>query len=359
MPASAVPGRVFVPGAKGFEAIQTYRKAVGDEEAFTALRDYAIDRLRKAALRDDGTLDPAKVTSWRRSYADALRAFPDLDAKFADAAAASDTMATVARQRKTALDQVQRSVLGKFVGVDHPDDVRSAVGRIFGAQDSVKRMGQLRNAICGNPDAETGLRKAIVDHVTAKFVGNTEAGTSGVGTVKSDGFQTFVKQNRSALRMAGFSDDDLALMGRVAEDLRRANRSVASVKNPGGSNTAQDLMQVQKEDSGKTVLAKVIASLGAPGAGAGAGFAIGGGPGMAAGAVGAGLVAELRRQGLEKIDDLIADALLNPGRARALLAKANTPQQEEALMKTLARLYRHSAVPTVAVSAEAERRGGQ
>lgn len=352
MPASAVPARVFMPGPKGFEMIQTYRKAVGDEEAFIALRDYAIDRLRKTALRDDGTLDPAKVTSWRRGHADALRAFPNLDAKFVDAAAASDTMATVARQRKTALDQAQRSVLGKFVGVDHPDDVTNAVGRIFGAQDSVKRMGQLRSAIRGNADAETGLRKAVVDHITARFVGNTEGGTSGVGTVKSDGFQTFVKQNRTALRTAGFSDDELALMGRVAEDLQRANRSVASVKNPGGSNTAQDLMQVQKEDSGKTVLAKVIASLGAPGAGAGAGFAIGGGPGMAAGAVGAGLVVELRRQGLEKIDDLIADALLNPARARVLLAKANTPQQEEALMKTLARLYRQSAVPTVAVSTD-------
>ncbi|MDY8111126.1 hypothetical protein U0C82_18555 [Fulvimarina sp. 2208YS6-2-32] len=356
VPASAVPGRVFVPGARGFETIQTYRNAVGDDEAFTALRDFATDRLRQAALRDDGTLDPAKVTAWRRVHADALRAFPDLDAQFADAATASDAMATVARQRKTALDEAQRSVLGKFVGVDHPDDVTSTIGRIFGAQDTVKRMAQLRSAIQGDADAEAGLRKAIVDHITTRFVGNTEAGTSGVGTVKSDGFQTFVKQNRSALRTAGFSDDELTLMGRVAEDLQRANRSVASVKNPGGSNTAQDLMQVQKEDSGKTVLAKVIASMGAPGAGAGAGFAVGGGFGAAAGAVGAGVIAEMRRQGLEKVDDLIADALLNPGRARVLLSKAGTPKQEEGLMNVLARLYRQSAVPTVAVSTDPLRR---
>ena len=351
MPASAVAPRVFLPGPKGFETIQTYRNAVGDDEAFTSLRDYAVDRLRKTALREDDTLDPAKVASWRRGHADALRAFPDLDARFADAASASDTMATVGRQRKAALDQAQRSVLGKFVGVDHPDDVTRAVGQIFGAQDSMKRMAQLRGAIRGNADAEQGLRKAVVDHVTSKFVGNTEAGTSGVGTVKSDGFQTFVKKNRAALRTAGFSDDEVTLMGRVADDLQRANRSVASVKNPGGSNTAQDLTQVQKDDSGKTVLAKVVASLGAPGAGFGAGFAIGGGPGAAAGAIGAGVFAEMRRQGLEKIDDIIADALLNPGRARLLLAKAGTSKQEEALMKMLARLYRQSVVPTVAVSA--------
>lgn len=362
MPASAVPGRVFVPGPKGFETIQTYRNAVGDEEAFTALRDYAVDRLRKTALRDDGTLDPGKVTSWRRGHADALRAFPDLDAKFADAASASDTMANVARQRKTALDQTQRGVLGKFVGVDHPDDVTNAVGRIFGAQDSVKRMSQLRGAIRGNADAETGLRKAIVDHIAAKFVGNTEAGTSGIGTVKSDGFQNFVKQNRTALRTAGFSDDEMAIMGRVAEDLRRANRSVASVKNPGGSNTAQDTLAVQASDKPQTILAKVLMNTRGASAGTvgGAGYFAGGGSPLASMAmfgagVGSDVIAAMRQVGIEKVDDLVADALLNPGRARVLLSKAGTPKQEEALMKVMARLYRQSAVPTVAVSTEPTR----
>ena len=351
-PNSGVPGRIFITGPRGAETVATYRKAVGDEAALTAIRDYAVDTLRTTALRADGTLDPLKVKAFRNRYKEALKAFPELDAQFANAATASETLASVAKRQKQVLSEVQSGTLGKLMGLDDPADVTRTIGSIFGSQDSARRMLKLRNAIYTSQDAKAGLRKAVADYMTDRFVGNTEAGTSGVGTMKSDGFQTFVRNNRPALRHAGFTDDEISLFQRLADDLKRSNRSIASVKNPGGSNTAQDILATQQADKGATVLAKVIANLGAPSAGATGGFVVGGPVGGAVGFVGAGVLAELRRQGLEKIDDIVADALLHPERARILLRKATTPKEHEAIATALARSFRKMPVVVTAVEME-------
>jgi hypothetical protein len=352
VPNPAVPDRVFVTGPRGFSTVETYRQAVGDPAALEAISDYAVDRLRTTALRPDGTLDPIKVRSFRKRYADALRAFPELDAKFANAEVASETLAAVAKKQKQVLTEAQSGVLGKLMGVDDPQDVKRTIGGIFGTQDSAQKMLRLRNAISGSDDAKVGLRKAVADYMSDRFIGNTEAGTSGVGTMKSDGFQSFVRNNKPALRNAGFSDDEISIFQRVADDLQRANRSIASVKNPGGSNTAQDMLKATQADSGSTVLAKVIANLGVPSVGATGGFVAGGPVGAVVGGIGAGVIAELRRQGLEKIDDILADALLHPARARILLKKATTPKEGEAIVSALVRSFRKMPVVVTAVEME-------
>ncbi len=69
---AGVPDAVFPRGPKGFEAVQSYRGAVGsDEQAIGALHDTAAASLRRNALRDDGTIDPAKFAAWRRNYSEA------------------------------------------------------------------------------------------------------------------------------------------------------------------------------------------------------------------------------------------------------------------------------------------------
>src|SRR5206468_5808167 len=77
IPDAVVPAKIFAPGPKGFATVQTYRKAVGDQAASEALQGYAVDRLRQMALDPNtGVLDPKKVATFRKQYADALRAFP-------------------------------------------------------------------------------------------------------------------------------------------------------------------------------------------------------------------------------------------------------------------------------------------
>ena len=73
-PAEAVPRRIFNARPESVDAIQKYRAAVGKDTADRQIEEYAIDRLRTVATREDGTLDPRKLESFRRSHESALRA---------------------------------------------------------------------------------------------------------------------------------------------------------------------------------------------------------------------------------------------------------------------------------------------
>jgi hypothetical protein len=346
MPVSAVPAQIFNPSPKSVDALRSYRAAVGDGPALTQLQDYAIDRLRKVALREDGTFDPSKVASWRRSHADVLRSFPQLDASLADAARASETLASVVASREASRTEAQRGILGRIMGLNSPDDVTRAVGSIFGRQDSQNLMMKLVAAMGKNPEAREGLRKAIVDYVLGRFVGNTEAATSRMGTIKSDQLQTFINQNKGALRIAGFGDDELKLMDDIAEDLQRANRSLASVKLPGGSNTTQDMISSRAGKDGSVMLKILLASAGS---GAGVGMLSNSMTGAVA-MLGAGVVGAMRQKGIHTVNDLVKDALLNPERARYLMMKAS-PGNIKLVGPSMIQQYRHAAVASLAASA--------
>lgn len=350
MQAASVPARIFRAGAKSFNDVQTYRQAVGDRVAMPQLQAYAVDRVKAAALREDGTIDPGRLMSWRRAHADALRAFPGLDRKLGDAAKASEAMAEVATTRKIAIDDAQKGVLGRLLGLEDPQDIVRTVGGIFSRQDSAAQMQRLVQMIGENPEAREGLRKSIVDYVAGRFIGNTEAGTTGLGALKSDGYQTFFHQNTNALRMAGFNTDELETMGRIAKDLQQTNRSVASVKLPGGSNTTQDVLAARANDNGTTILAKLMTASAATGTGAG----LIGGPmlGLPV-AAGTAIVGAFRQAGLQKVDDLIKDAMLNPARARMLLLKA-TPENARLVSTKLPQMIRRAALTSEANAAQDE-----
>ncbi|WP_316358976.1 hypothetical protein [Devosia sp.] len=346
MPASAVPAQIFNPSPKSVDALRSYRAAVGDGPALTQLQDYAIDRLRKVALREDGTFDPGKVASWRRSHADVLRSFPQFDASLADAARASETLASVVASREAARAEAGRGILGRIMGLNSPDDVTRAVGSLFGRQDSQNLMMKLVMALGKSPEAKEGLRKAVVDYVLMRFVGNTEAATSRLGTIKSDQLQTFINQNKGALRIAGFGDEELKLMDNIAEDLQRANRSLASVKLPGGSNTTQDMISSRAGKDSSVMLRILLASAGG---GAGVGMLSNSMTGAAA-MLGAGVVGAMRQKGIHTVNDLVKDALLNPERARLLMMKAS-PGNIKLAGPSMTQQYRRAALASLGASA--------
>lgn len=316
------------------------RAAIGEEAATEALQGYAVGQVLRAAVRPDGTLDAGRLNAWRRSHADALRVVPGLDAKLADAGRASEAIAEVASARAAASTAAQKGALGRLVGVDAPEDVTRIVGGLFSRQDAVAQFRQLSRAIGDDAEAKKGLRRAVLDHMTARFVGNVEVGTSGVGGMRPDGFQNFVRQNGAALREAGFGSGELRVLDAIALDLQRSGRSASSVRNPGGSDTAQNLFARVR---GQTPFGTVASLLGAPGvAGVGVGATTGTMPGLAAGAA-AGLVMAMRNAGLRSVDDLVADALLNPDRARLLLQKVPEGQEGEWL-RSLSRSFANTAM---------------
>lgn len=313
-----LPERYFATGDKGLASVDDLRSLIGKDRADKLLGDYAADSLRKSAARPDGTIDPKKFEAWQKAHSGALRALPDVDARFSSAARASDRLATVAADRKDKLEAYQKSAAGKLLKVDDPNDVVRTVGSLFGRNDSVQQMRSLAHEAAHSPDAMTGLRRAIVEHMESKLISNTEAATTGRNLLKADAFQTFLGKNFTALRQV-FSDSELNSMRAIAQDLKRANRSIASSKLPGQSNTAQDLAAMQANNLGSSLLGKIFTHV----VGTGAGFLGGAGPiGAAAGFLGSHVLVGMREAGIRNVEDLIRDAMLNPDLAKSLMMKA-------------------------------------
>ena len=299
------------------------------------LQDYAASSLRKAAEGADGTLDPRKVAAWQTRYGNALRAFPDLNAKFSSAADASNAIAESTAARSEAIADRNSSAIGKVMNAQSGDDVTKTVGNILGGKNSTQAMQDLVQAASRSPEATAGLRQAVADHITKNFVSNTEAGTSGTNIIRSDAYQSFLKKNRPALSQV-FSPEEMNTLDRIGADLKRANRSTTSVKLPGGSNTAQDTHGIAAHNPNDTVLDRVISEAGAAGAGALVGHAAGAGLGW----MGAKVANAFRASGLQKVDDLVTQAMLNPDLAQQLLRRAPAQSDSGQSIALAARLRR-------------------
>lgn len=320
MPSAGVTSSIWKAGNAGADTVRSALKASGNSaEAVDSVRNMAAQSLRDKA--ENGIITPKALDAWKKAHGPALQALeeasPGTMAKFETAAKAGEHLAQTAADRKTALDAYQKSAAGKLLKVEDPEDVSKVVGSIFNRSDAVAQMKALAKAAAGDPDAMAGLRKAVVEHMENRLISNTEAGTSGRNLIKSDQFQTFLGKNFTALRQV-FSDEELNTMRAIAQDLKRANRSIASSKLPGGSNTAQDQAAIAANSMKESLLSKIVTHA----VGGGAGFLTTGPWGLAAGVVGSHVLGSMREAGIRNIEDLIRDAMLSPDLARALLMKA-------------------------------------
>lgn len=351
---AAVPARVFHPGPRGFEDVQQFRQAVGDENALPVLSDYAAASLRRTAGRADGTLDPGRMQAWQRAHAESMRAFPELAQRFATAESAERAVAETAAARRAALDNFNRQAAARLLNAQAPEDVTRAIGGMFSNRNAVTTFRDLAEATGASPEARAGVRRAIADYINGRFVGNTEVGTSGTAAIRSDAFQTFVRQNRSALAQF-FTNDELQLIDNLVADLQRSNRSLNAVRIPGQSNTAQDQAALRRYNMQETILQRMATS----GAGAGAGAVAGGPVGAAVGSGATMVMSAMRDAGLRNVEDLVTQAMLDPALARALLLKASNPQQADSYFGVLARRLRTISMVSGAQSESQHRRGGK
>jgi hypothetical protein len=184
-----------------------------------------------------------------------------------------------------------------------------------------------------------------------KFISNTEAATTEQGLVKSDQFQTFVKNNGPVLSQI-FDESEVNSLRAIASDLQRANRSITAVKLPGGSNTAQDTAARQLSllsklvHHGRDAVAGAALGLGTGvGTGAALGFGSAGPIGALIGTLGGATVAAMRDAGMKHVDDLIRDAMLDPELARRLLTKYSPGSKTQGL--SIANYLRRNAAATL------------
>ena len=312
---AGVPEKLFPAGPSGFQTAQALAKAVGPDKAGALLTDAAAASLRRAAMTEDGILDPRRLMLWQAKYADAIRGLPDsVREQFTNARNAGQAVAEATLARAEAMKAMQAGKVGQILGVTTPQEVTNIIGQTFSSPQSATLLKGLADAVRSDPDAAAGLRQAVADHIAKRFISNTEVATSGVSGIKADAFQTFVKQNEPALRQI-FKPAEIDTLKAIADDIRQAKRSQTAVRLVGGSNTAQDIAAVGKQDT-------LFGKLWKDAVGAGAGFHFGGPVGAIVGMIGAPpSLQALREAGIANVDQLVTRAMLDPVLARQLLSK--------------------------------------
>lgn len=357
IPEAQTPQRFFHPGQNGFNDMQALYRSIGQDKAVPIIQDYAAMSLRRAAMREDGTLDPRKYQQWMAKHTDSLRALPpSTRAMFGTAARATselqsatkagaqalkDQVATAAktisdaqRTRSLTLKNAQAGAIGRLIGAPDGDAVTRMVGGMFNKNTSVSDFKELARIAQKSPLAMDGLRQAVADHITRNFVSNAD-------TIKGDSLQTFVKNNRASLNTV-LKPEQIKAVDALISDIKRSNQTV---KIPGQSNTAQDLTGLRANDKKMPPMFKLaIDALGAQ---------LGGAAGFAA----AHLLQTMREAGVNRVDELVTKAILNPPVMRDLLSRV-PPQGNPQSVLSLGRALR-ATVTSGTVAALASQNSGR
>jgi hypothetical protein len=323
-------GKILSDRAAGptrMEALVT--AASRDPAAVEGLKKAGVDWMLKNLSDKDGNLDAGKFqkfVSANRVALQKLYGSPGLGI-FASVGHELSKMEALpaSAAREGALSDFQKNAAGQFLGnlgKNDPSEVEAAVGKILTDKAAgPTRMEALVKAASDDPEAVAGLKKAAVDWMMKRFSTTAEAGTSEEKLLSSAGLQKFVSDNKAAIEKLFGSDT--AMLESVAHDLERANRPISATRIGGSPGTAHDAKPMfsegQKKLAGHTSMMVALIE------GVHLGYEHGGLKGAAlAGGAGAAsyLMGTLRHAGLNKVDALVRDALLNPERARAYLSKA-------------------------------------
>lgn len=173
-----IAGRYFRKGPAGRESMRAfYNMAQDDPEALQAMLDYARGELRRAAVKTDGTLDPAKLARFQKDHAAALEMLPEMQMEAQRLSMAARGLAG----RESGLKTVARKT-GDVWKLNRGVDVTGDAGRRFGvdgmgtftgqeleALDAVQRdMARAARAdslaaVKGSPTAQNLATQAILD----------------------------------------------------------------------------------------------------------------------------------------------------------------------------------------------------
>jgi hypothetical protein len=238
----------------------------------------------------------------RRSAA--LRAFPDVQQTLGDVARAQQAVDAVAAAARAEVLGYERGAARHFLNAEPMQAVQSALS----SKNPVSDMRELSRMVASDPDAKAGLQRAVADYIAQRFVRNPDE--AGVGTIQGKPFGEFLKRNL-ALREV-FTPDQMKALSSLATDLQRSSQPL-----PKGAATSTG--------AALDKLSLLSAYLGHGMAGLG-GYLLGGVHGAIEGtgayAMGRAALDALKRAGIERTDQLLTEALLNPELARTLLMKA-------------------------------------
>jgi hypothetical protein len=297
MAESRIPER-FISSPEGVQAFLS-----GGGDAGT-LRDGLVADLRRSATSADGTVSPTKFASWQLRRSAALRAFPDMQQSLGSVAQAQEAVDIVAAAARREVLGYQRGAARHFLNAEPTQAVQS----VLSSKNPIADMRELSRLVAGDADAKAGLQRAVADFMSQKFVRNPDE--AGVGTINAKSFGEFAKRSM-ALREV-FTSDQMEAINSLAADLQRSSRSLPKGAVPSAGVTGGKLSVVSQ------YLGHGLAGLG--------GYLLGGVHGAIEGtgayAMGKSALDAMKRAGIERTDQLLTEALLNPELTRTLLMKA-------------------------------------
>lgn len=358
-PASAVPNLIVRVGPAGADVAKAYLKAGGDP---AALSDAAAYSLRQAAMRPDGTLDPAKVGVWakaRSSFLSQIPADADRFSAAADAqravevgakdAALSLKEATASAQkavddamakRAAGIKEMQRSAIGKFLG--DADPVATVWSILNDKKNGAAQAGELMAAIAHDPDAVLGLQRSVAAAIEREVVGNSRGATSEEGGIRAEKFQNLIKNAGPALAEI-MNPEQMRAIQAAHETLQR---DYTSGQVGAGSATGQ-IQSGNQRGVVRAVASNIKGMVKGGGLGALIGGYLAGGPGayagMALGSAIAAAVKSAREAGIQNIQDLRTESLLNPTLYRLLDTRV-TDANRSGLLGAVANTLRRGAL---------------
>lgn len=321
--------RFFDGGVRTPEQVKKLAEAMGGLDKVQPIaREVLAWQLRRAnVIGQDGMIDATRFSRWARDNGPTLDLFPALKREFGEAGAAQSAYdATMARVAQTKKD-FQKSAAAYFLS-RNPNyaglDPAQSVAQAF--RDGPQAFRAIDKMLAPNPDAAAGWKAAVTDYMTSRFRSARPA-TEGADFIKSGEFRKFIDQNRESLK-AVYGGQGLNRLEAVEGELRRQAYSAQAGT---GSPTTQYLIGAKGEnlvpgDAGQTTLLALIGAELAQGA---AGAAGGMAPvaGAAAATMAGNKFKSLRQHGIDSMNALVMEALLNPHFAKVAMQKV--PAQAE------------------------------
>jgi hypothetical protein len=372
VPDAKVPDVIVRAGPMGADVAKAYLKAGGTPEG---LADMAAFSLRQAAMKD-GVIDPAKYADWAAKRSGFLSQIPDAAAKFGAAADASRAAQAAAERGAAALKLAQQSVGQSLKSADAAhaaalkaaaktaqDTVNDAVANraaavrdaqtgaagkllsgdpvmrvraVLNSATAVDDMAQLARLTENDPEGRAGLQAAVRDHILKTLQGDSKGAASEEGYLFGGQLKRFLREKDAALSQI-MSPEQMRSLHSVADSLAE----VRDTRIGSGSDTSQNMGG--PKGVGKSFLSalagKVVGAATGSTVGGSLGFyfagPVGGSIGSAVGGAAGAAIQALREAGIQNVDHLVSQALINPALMRTLMTKA-TESNTPALMANLA-----------------------
>lgn len=352
VPSSAVAGRAVVPGDRGYETLKSFLTAAkGDPQVIHAVQDHLTSKLAQDQ-KIDGTINPQGFAKWRQQYGPAIRAMDEASSgfstRFKTAARATEEMMAAGLAKKAAVDSFNKSQAAKFLGKTNPIEVENQIGSVLSDnRGGPTKMRELISQAKKSPAALEGLRAAGIDWMMRTFSQGAEAPGTTEPLLSAARFVKFVRAHDATLAEI-YSPEQMNAFHAVAADLERMNRPMTATRIKGSPNTAKDILPFRPpHESGHTGevvgLIEFLRGIGEhlkEGSFGKAGLIAAGGLG---GLKAIKAVQGLRQSGIDKVQDAVRDALLNPERAKYYLGKSS-PKEAEGKYHALNRSLRRSLI---------------